>query len=57
MRSIVIPMWWNGVLVGVAMGAAHEHRWKLCLFLVATAVLFAYTAWDSWRKKTALQSI
>ena len=53
MRSVVFPMWWNGVLVGVAMGAAHEQRWKLCLFLVATAGLFAHTAWRSWRNTAA----
>jgi len=55
MQSVVIPIWLNGLLVGVAMGAAHEERWKLCLFLVATAALFAHIAWDSGRKKPPLR--
>jgi hypothetical protein len=50
MRGVVWRVFLCGVIVGVAMGAAHEQRWGLFTWLLVTAALGAYTAWDHWRK-------
>lgn len=50
MRAVFFNTFGSGVMVGVAMGAAHEHRWGLFAWLLATAALSAYSAWARWRK-------
>ena len=49
MRPVLFWTFSSGVIVGLAMGAAHEHRWGLFTWLLATAVIGAYNAWNQWR--------
>jgi hypothetical protein len=41
MRGVVWRVFLCGVIVGVAMGAAHEQRWGLFTWLLVTAALGA----------------
>lgn len=50
MRGVLFYTFFSGVMVGVAMGASHEHRWSLVAYNLGAAVLLTYIAWDRWRK-------